>query len=163
MGQPDEALALQERAGRSRPRSAARASRALPLLVTALAGRPGAPHGRSLRSIGKYARRGARALQAAKRHLPYDPIYTKLADVYFQQGKLNEALAQLDELATHYENRCDLDRSIETLEYGEQLAPNNIPIVSRLAKLQIRRGYLDKGVDGLIRSAATTCSAKPAS
>jgi tetratricopeptide (TPR) repeat protein len=46
------------------------------------------------------------ALKEAKQHLPYDrAIYTKLADVYFQQGKLNEALAQLDELATHYENR----------------------------------------------------------
>jgi tetratricopeptide (TPR) repeat protein len=94
------------------------------------------------------------ALQAAKKHLPYDrAIYTKLADVYFQQGKLGEALAQLDELATHYENRQDLDRAIETLEYGKQIAPNNVPIVSRLARLQIRRGYLDKGVDGLNRAA----------
>jgi tetratricopeptide (TPR) repeat protein len=94
------------------------------------------------------------ALQEAKQHLPYDrAIYTKLADVYFQQGKLNEALAQLDELATHYENRQDLDRAIETLEYGMQIGPNNIPLGSRLAKLLIRRGYLDKGVDGLIRVA----------
>lgn len=94
------------------------------------------------------------ALQAAKKHLPYDrAIYTKLADVYFQQGKLTEALAQLDELATHYENRQDLDRAIETLEYGQQLAPNNSALVSRLAKLCIRRGYLDKGIDGLNRAA----------
>jgi tetratricopeptide (TPR) repeat protein len=94
------------------------------------------------------------ALQEAKQHLPYDrAIYTKLADVYFQQGKLNEALAQLDELATHYENRQDLDRAIETLEYGMQIGPNNIALGSRLAKLLIRRGYLDKGVDGLIRVA----------
>jgi tetratricopeptide (TPR) repeat protein len=98
--------------------------------------------------------RGAEeALKAAKQHLPYDrAIYTKLADVYFQQGKLNEALAQLDELATHYENRQDLDRAIESLEYGLQIAPNNIALVSRLAKMCIRRGYLDKGVDGLIRA-----------
>jgi tetratricopeptide (TPR) repeat protein len=94
------------------------------------------------------------ALQEAKQHLPYDrAIYTKLADVYFQQGKLNEAIAQLDELATHYENRQDLDRAIETLEYGLKIAPNNIPIGSRLAKLCIRRGYLDKGIDGLSRVA----------
>jgi tetratricopeptide (TPR) repeat protein len=94
------------------------------------------------------------ALKEAKQHLPYDrAIYTKLADVYFQQGKLNEALAQLDELATHYENRQDLDRAIETLEYGMQIGPNNIALGSRLAKLLLRRGYLDKGVDGLIRVA----------
>ena len=94
------------------------------------------------------------ALQAAKKHLPYDrAIYTKLADVYFQQGKLGDALAQLDELASHYENRQDLDRAIETLEYGTKLAPNNIAMVTRLARMQIRRGYLDKGVDGLNRAA----------
>jgi tetratricopeptide (TPR) repeat protein len=94
------------------------------------------------------------ALQEAKQHLPYDrAIYTKLADVYFQQGKLNEALAQLDELATYYENRQDLDRAIETLEYGLQIGPNNIALGSRLAKLLLRRGHLDKGVDGLIRVA----------
>jgi tetratricopeptide (TPR) repeat protein len=94
------------------------------------------------------------ALKEAKQHLPYDrAIYTKLADVYFQQGKLNEALTQLDELATHYENRQDLDRAIETLEYGMQIGPNNIALGSRLAKLLLRRGYLDKGVDGLIRVA----------
>lgn len=95
-----------------------------------------------------------RALQEAKQHLPYDrAIYTKLADIYFRQGKLNEALAQLDELATYYENRQDLDRSIESLEYGLKLAPNNIALGSRLAKLYIRRGYLDKGVDSLMRVA----------
>jgi tetratricopeptide (TPR) repeat protein len=95
-----------------------------------------------------------RALQEAKQHLPYDrAIYTKLADIYFRQGKLNEALAQLDELATHYESRQDLDRAIETLEYAMKLAPNSIPLGSRLAKLYIRRGFLDKGVDGLTRVA----------
>jgi tetratricopeptide (TPR) repeat protein len=94
------------------------------------------------------------ALQEAKQHIPYDrAIYTKLADIYFQQGKLNEALTQLDELATYYEGRQDLDRAIETLEYGMKLGPNNIPLGSRLAKLCIRRGYLDKGIDGLTRVA----------
>jgi tetratricopeptide (TPR) repeat protein len=95
-----------------------------------------------------------RALQEAKQHIPYDrAIYTKLADVYFRQGKLNEALAQLDELATYYENRQDLDRALAALEDAARLAPNNITVGNRLAKMYIRRGYLDKGVDGLIRTA----------
>lgn len=94
------------------------------------------------------------ALQQAKQHLPYDrAIYTKLADIYFRQGKLNEALAQLEELATHYESHQDLDRAIEALEYAIKLGPNNISIGNRLARLYIRRGYLDKGVDGLMRVA----------
>jgi tetratricopeptide (TPR) repeat protein len=95
-----------------------------------------------------------RALQEAKQHLPYDrAIYTKLADIYFRQGRLNDALAQLDELATYYENRQDLDRAIETLEYAAKLGPNSIPLGGRLARLYIRRGYLDKGIEGLTRVA----------
>ncbi|HMP40345.1 MAG TPA: tetratricopeptide repeat protein, partial [Roseiflexaceae bacterium] len=94
------------------------------------------------------------ALQEAKQHLPYDrAIYTKLADVYFRQGRLAEALAQLDELATHYESRQDLDLALDALENALKLAPNNIPIGNRLAKLYIRRGLLDKGLDGLVRVA----------
>jgi tetratricopeptide (TPR) repeat protein len=94
------------------------------------------------------------ALLEAKQLLPYDrAIYTKLADVYFRQGKLNEALGQLEELATHYEGRQQLDRAIEMLEYALKLAPNHIGIGGRLARMQLRRGYLDKGVEGLVRAA----------
>ena len=90
------------------------------------------------------------ALQQAKQHLPYDrTIYTKLADIYFRQGKLNEALAQLEELATHYERQQDLDRAIDTLENALRLAPNNIAIGQHWAQLNIRCGYLEKGVEGL--------------
>lgn len=95
-----------------------------------------------------------RALQEAKQHLPYDrTIYTKLADIYFRQGKLNEAITQLEELATHYERQQDLDKAIESLEYGLQIAPNNIPVGLHWAQLNIRRGYLDKGIEGLTKVA----------
>lgn len=94
------------------------------------------------------------ALLEAKQLLPYDrAIYSKLADVYFRQGKLNEALAQLEDLATHYEERQQLDKAIEMLEYALKLAPNHIGISGRLARMQLRRGYLDKGVEGLVRAA----------
>ncbi len=95
-----------------------------------------------------------RALQEAKQFLPYDrAIYTKLSDIYFRQGRLNEALAQLEELASHYEQRQMLDRAIEALENALRLAPNNTGIGNRLAKLYIRRGYLDKGIEALVRVA----------
>lgn len=94
------------------------------------------------------------ALLEARRLLPYDrAIYTKLADVYFRQGKLNEALTQLDDLATHYEERQDLDRAIETLQYALKLAPSSILIGGRLARLNLRRGFLAEGVEGLVRVA----------
>lgn len=93
------------------------------------------------------------ALLEARQLLPYDrAIYTKLADVYFRKGRLGDALAQLDDLASHYEERQQLDRAIEMLEYALKLAPNHIPVSGRLARLQLRRGYLDKGVDGLVRA-----------
>jgi tetratricopeptide (TPR) repeat protein len=95
-----------------------------------------------------------RALQEAKQFLPYDrAIYTKLSDIYFRQGRLNEALAQLEELASHYEQRQMLDRAIEALESALRLAPNNTAIGNRLAKMYIRRGYLDKGIEALVRVA----------
>lgn len=154
LGQADDALAQLQKGQAvaeqaTQPEPAARYPFSVPLSQGELVRRLAEAHAAAGNMPG-----AEQALQAAKKHLPYDrAIYTKLADVYFQQGKLNEAIAQLDELATHYENRQDLDRAIETLEYGKQLAPNNIPIANRLAKLQIRRGYLDKGVDGLLRSA----------
>lgn len=95
-----------------------------------------------------------RALLEAKQLQPYDRIiYTKLADVYFRQGKLSDALAQLEDLATHYEQRQQLDRAIEMLEYALKLAPNHIGLSGRLARVQLRRGYLDKGLEGLVRTA----------
>jgi tetratricopeptide (TPR) repeat protein len=87
------------------------------------------------------------ALQKVKQLLPYDrAAYTKLADIYFRQGRLPEALAQLDELASYYESQSQLDRALEILANGLKLAPNNIPLKSRYAQMQLRRGYLDEGL-----------------
>lgn len=95
-----------------------------------------------------------RALREALRLLPYNQnIYTKLADVCFRQGKLSEAIGSLDDLATYHENRQDLDKAIETLEYALKLAPSSISVGGRLARLYIRRGYPDKGVKALVRVA----------
>ncbi len=94
------------------------------------------------------------ALREALRHLPDNQnIYTKLADVCFSQGKLDEALTSLSDLATSHENRQNLDKAIEILEYALKLAPGNIDIGARLARLHVRRGYPDKGVEGLTKVA----------
>lgn len=95
-----------------------------------------------------------KALREALKHLPYNQtIYYKLADVCFRQGKLPEALTSLEDLATYHENRQDLDKAIETLDHALKLAPGSITLGGRLARLYIRRGYPDKGVEGLIRVA----------
>lgn len=90
------------------------------------------------------------ALQKVKQLIPYDrAAYTKLSDIYFRQGRLPDAMAQLDELASYYESQGQLDRALETLELALKLAPNNIPIKSRFVQMQLRRGYLDQGLAGL--------------
>jgi tetratricopeptide (TPR) repeat protein len=153
LGRAEEALEQlrhgQAVAGQSRVNSAIKHSFAVPLSQGDLVRRMAEAYAASDDLVG-----AERALLEARRLLPYDrAVYTKLADVYFRQGKLNEALAQLEDLATHYEGRQDLDRAIETLEYGLKLAPSNIQLGSRLARLQLRRGFLAQGVEGLVRVA----------
>jgi tetratricopeptide (TPR) repeat protein len=79
--------------------------------------------------------------------------------VYFRQGKLPLALAQLDHVATYYEERQQLDLAIETLEQAVKLAPNTIAVRSRLAHVLIRRGILDRGLRELTEVAQLQKSA----
>jgi tetratricopeptide (TPR) repeat protein len=153
LGQAEEALEQlrlgQELAGQVRSNQAIRHSFASPLSRGDLVRRMAEAYAASEDMAG-----AERALLEAKRLLPYDrAIYTKLADIYFRQGRLQDALTQLDELATHYEDRQDLDRSIETLEYALRLAPSNVVLGARHANMLIRRGFLDKGVENLVRVA----------
>ncbi len=94
------------------------------------------------------------ALTEARALLPDDTaVVMALADIYVHQGKLLLALAQLDELALRYEAQQQLDRALELLEHAHRLAPNHAALGMRLARLQLRRGYLDRGVAGLIQVA----------
>ena len=94
------------------------------------------------------------SLTEARALLPDDTaIAMALADTYAHQGKLALALAQLDELALRYEAQQHLDRALELLEHAYRLAPHHAAIGMRLARLQLRRGYLDQGVARLIQVA----------
>ncbi len=153
MGNAEEALAQlrkgQAVAGRSPTDPNIKHTFAVPLAKGELARRMAEAYAASDDLAG-----AEQSLVEAKQLVPYDrAIHTKLADVYFRQGKLTEALAQLEELASYYEDRQQLDRAIEMLDYALKLAPNHITISGRLARMQLRRGYLDKGVDGLMRAA----------
>lgn len=95
-----------------------------------------------------------KALREALRLMPGNQtIYIKLADVAFSRGKLDEALQTLNDLADYHEGRQNLDKAIEVLEHALKLSPNNIDSGARLARLYLRRGYPDRGVDGLMRVA----------
>jgi tetratricopeptide (TPR) repeat protein len=152
-GQPELALEQlrlgQQLAPRTTPRTAVRHPFAVPLSQGELVRRMAEAYAAADDMTGAID-----ALQQAKQHIPYDrAIYTKLADMYFRQGRLSEALTQLDELASYYESAQDLDKAIEMLEYAAKLAPNNSGLISRLARLCIRRGLLDEGLSGLLRAA----------
>lgn len=92
----------------------------------------------------------AGAIQALNVCLQTDPTdfaaYTQLADIYFRQGKLAEALQQYEKLATVYEERQQLDQAIAALQDATKLAPSSTIIRSRLAQLLIRRGLIDEGL-----------------
>ncbi len=86
-------------------------------------------------------------LQELKRMLPYDrDVYTRLADLFFRQGQLPQALAALDELAVHYKESFQTDKMIETLLQMTILAPSNIGIRTRLSDIYLKRGLIDQGL-----------------
>lgn len=86
-------------------------------------------------------------LQELKRMLPYDrDVYTRLADLYFRQGQLPQALTALDELAEHYKASFQTDKMIETLIQMTILAPSNISIRTSLSDIYLKRGLIDQGL-----------------
>ncbi|MBA3947359.1 MAG: tetratricopeptide repeat protein [Herpetosiphonaceae bacterium] len=97
------------------------------------------------------------AINALDHCLKLDPTdfaaYTQLADIYFRQGKLPQALAQYEKLASVYEEHQQLDPAIATLQDAVKLAPSALEIRSRLAQLLIRRGTLDRGLKELLEVA----------
>ncbi len=91
----------------------------------------------------------ATLVQAKESH-PFDrETGTKLADLYFRQGNLRQALAELTELVGHYEQENQIDRALEILQHMARLAPSNLAVHKRLGHLYIRRGYVDKGMEEL--------------
>ncbi len=89
-------------------------------------------------------------LRRAKAAHPFDrETVTTLADLYFRQGNLRQALAELHELALHYEQMNDLDQALEIFQQMVRLAPSNLTVRGRLATLFIRRGYVDRGLNEL--------------
>lgn len=90
------------------------------------------------------------ALVQTKANYPFDrETGTKLADLYFRQGDLRQALSELNELSQHYEQNNQLDRALEILQHMNQLAPSNLSVRKRLSHLYIRRGYIERGLDEL--------------
>ncbi|HEX8229115.1 MAG TPA: tetratricopeptide repeat protein [Chloroflexia bacterium] len=92
----------------------------------------------------------AEALAALKTLMPNDvSVYTRLADIYFRQGNLAQALAELNDLLVSYQRRNDHEKTLETLGHMARLAPNNVPVRKKLADMYIKLGMTDYGLQEL--------------
>jgi tetratricopeptide (TPR) repeat protein len=91
-----------------------------------------------------------KALKRVKQFKPYDrDVYFELAELHFEQGQLNEALAELGELATYYEQNGNTDAVVEVLKEMIRVAPNKIEVRDKLAQVYLNRGMTEEGLGEL--------------
>lgn len=91
-----------------------------------------------------------KALKSVKLLMPYNrELHSELAELYFNQGQLSEALGELGELVTHYEETGKVEAMIEVLKEMAQLAPNNIGVRDKLSEIYLKRGMIDDGLKEL--------------
>lgn len=87
------------------------------------------------------------ALQALKKIMPDDySVYTRLADIYFRQGQLNQALAELNDLLVLFQKNNDNERTLETLGHMAKLAPNNVAVRRKLSDMYLKLGMTEYGL-----------------
>lgn len=90
------------------------------------------------------------ALMELKKLAPNDhSVYTRLADIYFRQGNLGQALAELNDLLVQHQKRNDHEKTLETLGHMSHLAPNNVAVRKKLADMYIKLGMTDYGLTEL--------------
>src|SRR5205085_3142817 len=90
------------------------------------------------------------ALQALKKIMPNDySVYTRLADIYFRQGQLNQALAELNDLLVLFQKANDHEKTLETLGHMARLAPNNVAVHRKLSDMYLKLGMTDYGLQEL--------------
>ncbi len=88
-----------------------------------------------------------KSLKQIKKLMPYSrEVHTELAELYFNQGQLTEALSELGELVAHFEETGKLDQMIEVLKEMAALAPNNIGVRDKLSDVYLKRGFIDDGL-----------------
>ncbi len=91
-----------------------------------------------------------KALKTVKKLMPYNrEVHTELAELYFNQGQLTEALGELGELASHYEEVGKVESMIDVLKEMAQLAPNNMGVRDKLSEVYLKRGMIDDGLKEL--------------
>lgn len=100
-----------------------------------------------------YEQRGfiPRALAIYKKILRHDPertkVYQKLAQLYSDQGLIQDAISQYEFLAKHYEHQGNVEEALDSYRQIADLDPANIAIRERLAMLYSQKGFNQKAAD----------------
>ncbi len=90
------------------------------------------------------------ALQTLKTLMPEDQeVNTRLADLYFRQGRLTDALSELNDVLVTYQKSNDTERTLETLGHMARLAPNNVAVRRKLSDLYLKLGMTDQAIGEL--------------
>jgi tetratricopeptide (TPR) repeat protein len=91
-----------------------------------------------------------KSLKSLKKLMPEDHgVHTRLADIYFRQGNLTEALGELNDLLVHYQKVNDNEKTLETLKHMARLAPNNVAVRRKLSDLYLKLGMTEHGLTEL--------------
>jgi tetratricopeptide (TPR) repeat protein len=90
------------------------------------------------------------ALKTLKTLMPEDQeVNTRLADLYFRQGRLTDALSELNDVLVTYQKGGDTEKTLETLGHMARLAPNNVAVRRKLSELYLKLGMTDQGLTEL--------------
>ncbi|MCD4655224.1 tetratricopeptide repeat protein [bacterium] len=104
-----------------------------------------------------YEERGfvPRALAIYKKILRNDSqrtkIYQKLAQLYSDQGLIQDAISQYEFLAKHFEHEGNVEEALDSYRQIADLDPANISIRERLALLYSRKGFNRKAADERVK------------
>jgi pilus assembly protein FimV len=104
-----------------------------------------------------YERKGfiPKALAIYKKILRQDPdketISQKLAQLYADQGLIQDAISQYEILARYYEHHGNIEAALDSYRHIADLDPANISIRERLARLYSQKGFIEKAADERVK------------
>jgi len=91
------------------------------------------------------------AQQGCPRH---EILCQRLADAYFQSGRLRDALAVLDALASQFRAEGQLEQMVGVLRRMAEMAPNNAKVKVHLIDAYLQRGFVAEARGEMIELAS---------
>ena len=96
-----------------------------------------------------------KALAIYKKILRYDPtisrIYEKLAQLYSNQGLIQDAITQYEFLAKQYEHEGKTEDALDAYRQIADLDPSNLSIRERLSSLYAQQGFPEKACEERVK------------